>query len=58
MAVAYLAELFLQRETFQTNVEEKYQNTRFMFRDFSPKIVPFVRQCGKTWQSRTGHGWQ
>jgi len=25
---------------------------------FFLKIVPFMRECGKTWQSRTGHRWQ
>jgi len=26
-------------------------------KDF-PKIVPFMRKCGKIWLSRTAHGWQ
>jgi hypothetical protein len=34
------------------------QNTHFMFNSFFPKIVPFMRQCGKIWYSRTGHRWQ
>jgi len=25
---------------------------------FFPKIVPFVRWCGKIWYSQTDHGWQ
>jgi len=25
------------------------QNTRFMFSSFFPKIVPFMRSCGKIW---------
>ena len=25
---------------------------------FFPKNVPFMRICGKLWQSRTGHRWQ
>ena len=34
------------------------QNARFMFNNFFPKIVPFLRQCGKIWWSRRGHKWQ
>jgi len=29
-----------------------------VFTDFSPKLVPFMRKCGKIWQSRTGHRWR
>jgi len=31
------------------------QNTHFMFNNFFPKVVPFMRQCGKTWKNQTGH---
>jgi len=29
-----------------------------MFNNFFLKIVPFMRYCGKIWQSRTDHRWQ
>jgi hypothetical protein len=31
------------------------QNTHFMFNNLFPKIVLFMRKCGKIWYSRTGH---
>jgi len=31
------------------------QNTYFMFNPVFTKIVPFMRQCGKVWYSRTDH---
>jgi hypothetical protein len=31
------------------------QNTYFMFNDVFMKIVPFMRECGKVWYSRTGN---
>jgi hypothetical protein len=34
------------------------QNTHFMFYNSFPKIVPFMRCCGKIWYSQTGHRWQ
>ena len=34
------------------------QNAHSMSNNFLPKIVPFIRRCGKIWQSRTGHRWQ
>jgi hypothetical protein len=34
------------------------QEAHFMFNNFFPKIVPFMRQCGKIWYSQTGHRWQ
>jgi hypothetical protein len=34
------------------------QNTRFRFNNFLSKIVPFMRECRKIWQSRRGHRWQ
>ena len=34
------------------------QNSRAALSKIFPKIVPFIRQCGKTLQSRTGHRWQ
>jgi len=30
----------------------KNQNTYFVFNNLFPKIVPFVRKCGKIWESR------
>jgi hypothetical protein len=44
------------------NVSDKIcrenQNTHFMLNNFFPKIAPFMRKCGKMWQSQTGHRWQ
>jgi len=34
------------------------QNTHFMFSNVIPQFVPFIRQCGNTWKSRTGQRWQ
>ena len=34
------------------------QNTRFVFCNFFPKIVPFMRLCWKILFSGTGHRWQ
>jgi hypothetical protein len=31
------------------------QNTHFMFNNFFLKSMPFVKECGKTWQSQRGH---
>ena len=33
------------------------QNTHFVLNNFFPKIMPFMRQCGKMPQRRTGHRW-
>jgi hypothetical protein len=38
----YLAELFLEWEVFRERVAEKI-NTRYMFYNLFPKIVPFMR---------------
>jgi hypothetical protein len=29
--------------------------TYFVFKNFLPKIMPFMRQYGKIWYSQTGH---
>ena len=34
------------------------QNTHFIFSNFFPKIVPFMRQCRKMWWSQRGHKWR
>jgi len=48
-----LAELFIGWRCFRQNC------IHFMFNIlFSPKIVPFMRSCGKIWYSHAGHGWQ
>jgi len=31
------------------------RNTHFMFEEFSPRIMPLTRSCGKILYSRTGH---
>jgi hypothetical protein len=38
----YLAQFFLVWEMFQTKVVEKFK-THFMFNNFFPKIVAFIR---------------
>jgi hypothetical protein len=43
----YLAQFFLEREIFQTKVVAENYNIHFTFNNFFPKIVPFMRQCGK-----------
>jgi hypothetical protein len=45
------------------NVSDKncreHHNKHFISNDFYfPKIVSFIRQCGKTWYSQTEHRWQ
>jgi len=44
---------------FQIKVAQKIK-THFVFSNFPPppKIVPFMRKCGKTLYSRAGHRWQ
>jgi len=32
---------------FQTKVAKEIKNTHFVFENFSPKILPFVGECGK-----------
>jgi len=39
---------------FQTKVVGKVK-THFIYSNFSPKIMPLVRLCGKTWWSDTDH---
>jgi len=44
------------------NVSDKsfreYHSTHFVRDIFFPKILPFMRKCGKMWYSQTGHRWQ
>jgi len=35
----------------------KNQNTYFFINNIFPKIVVFMRECGKLRYSRTGHRW-
>jgi len=44
------------RNTLDESCTEN-QNTHFTFHNSLPKIVPFMRQCGKIWYSWTGHRW-
>ena len=53
-----LVHFFLKWEIFQTNVVEKRKKTHFMFNNFFPKIVPFMRYCGKILYSHGGYRWQ
>jgi len=43
------------------NVSDKscgeHQNRHLMFNNTFPKIMPFIRHCGKKWYSQTGHWW-
>jgi hypothetical protein len=50
----YLAEFFLQCAMFQTKVVEKIK-ARFYVKKLFPKILPFVRWCGKIRYRQTGH---
>ena len=50
----YLAEFFLESAMFQTKVVEKIK-AHFYVQQLLPKIVPFVRRCGKIQYSQTGH---
>jgi hypothetical protein len=47
---------FLKYEIFRAKVVET-KNILISI-TFFPKIVPFIRQCGKIWQNQTGHGSQ
>jgi hypothetical protein len=51
-----LAEVFLKWEMLQTKVVGEIK-THCVFSNF-PKIVSFVRQCGKMWRKQRGHRWQ
>ena len=42
----FLAEFFLEGETLQTKIVEKIK-IHFIFNNYFPKIVPFMRKCGK-----------
>jgi len=54
----YLADFFSDQEMFQIKFVEKIK-TQFYFQYFfPPKIVSFMRWCGKIWYSQTGHRWQ
>jgi hypothetical protein len=54
----YLAEISVKCEIFQTIVVEKIQTHILYPLNFPPKILPFVKWCGKIWKSRTSHGWE
>ena len=46
------------RSVSDTSCRENH-NTYFTFSNFFfPKIVPFMRYCGKIWWSQRGHRWQ
>ena len=53
-----LAEFFLEWEIFQKKVAEKIKTHILCPLALFPKIVPFIRYCGETWYSHTGHRWQ
>ena len=46
----HLAQFFLKLEMFQTNIVKKIK-THSVFNNFFPKIVPFMRQCGKFYRA-------
>ena len=48
----YLAELSSELEMFLTKNCRENQNTHFMFKNFLPKTVPFIWQCGKSGSAR------
>jgi hypothetical protein len=57
----YLAEFFVEWETFRTRVVEKIQTLILCSTVFSPpKIVQFMRYCGKKKirYTQTGHTWE
>jgi hypothetical protein len=54
----YLAQLFLEWEMFRTNVVEEIKTYVFCPITFFPKIVSFMRQCGKILYSQRSHRWQ
>jgi len=38
--------------------ENQNMHLHFLFNNFFPKIVSFMRKCEKIWYSQTGHRWQ
>jgi hypothetical protein len=50
----YLAEFYLELSTFPTEVVEKIQ-THFTFSKLFPKVVQFMRHCGKIRYGRRDH---
>ena len=54
-------EIRLRMRNVSDKICKENQNTHFVFNNSPlppPKIVPFVRKCGKIWYSRAGHRWQ
>ena len=43
---------------FQTKVVQKIKTYFFIFYNWFPKVVPFMRECGKIWWSQWGRRWQ
>ena len=50
--------ILLRMRKFSDKICRENQNTHFMFNNIFPKIMTFMRQCGKIWYSRTCHSWQ
>jgi hypothetical protein len=56
--LSHLAHFFLEWEMFETYVVEKIKTPILCSITFFPKIVAFMRKCGKILQNRAGHRWQ
>jgi hypothetical protein len=54
---SYLAQFFTELENFRTNIVNKIKKHILRAGNFFPKIVPFIKYCGKILYSRAGHKW-
>jgi len=41
--------IHVKMRNFKKKIGRENQNTHFIFKSFSPKIMQFMRQCGKIW---------
>jgi hypothetical protein len=50
--------IFRMRNFSNKICRENQKKKCVLYNDYIPKIVPFMRWCGKMWYSQTGHRWQ
>jgi hypothetical protein len=47
--------IHLRKKNVSDKICREKQNTHFAFNNVLPKILPFIRQCGKMWWGQRGH---
>ena len=50
--------IFLRMRSISNKLCKENQTTDFIFSNFFPEIVPFMRSCRKIWRSQIGCWWQ